>query len=319
MKEYTITTNEANQRLDKYLRKLLPNATAGFLYKMLRKKNIVHNGAKADGRELLRSGDKVKLFLSDDTIARFSRAEEELHGEYEALKVLPMKGLKVVYEDADILAADKPCNMLSQKAAAKDVSANEYLLGYLIRSGALSPEDFCTFRPSVCNRLDRNTTGLLLMGKSLAGSQKLSEELKERSIHKYYRAIVAGSVDQALHLAGYLLKDEGANWVQVLEAEHPLASRIETACTPLAHGPDWTLLEVQLITGRTHQIRAHLSSIGHPVIGDRKYGDAAVNRRFQSAYQVNHQLLHAYRVEFADGQTICAEMPPEFERILCGT
>ena len=110
------------------------------------------------------------------------------------LQRLPMKGLSIIYEDTDILIADKPYNMLSQKAKEQDLSANEYLLGYLIRSGALSLETFGTFRPSVCNRLDRNTTGLLLMGKTLAGAQMLSEGLRERTIHKFYRAIVSGNV-----------------------------------------------------------------------------------------------------------------------------
>lgn len=316
MREYTIAPNEAGQRLDKYLKKLLPNAPAGFLYKMLRKKNIVHNSAKAAGNELLRCGDTVKLFLSEETIVKFSREQEELHAEYEALKALPMKGLKIVCEDADILAADKPANMLSQKADAQELSANEYLLGYLIRCGALTPEVFATFRPSVCNRLDRNTTGLLLMGKSLSGSQQLSRGLKERSIRKYYRAVVAGRLEGAAHLSGWLLKDEGSNRVQVLDQERGQAQRIETAYTPLAHGPGWTLLEVHLITGRTHQIRAHLSSIGHPVAGDRKYGDAAVNMRFLKEYRTKRQLLHAYRAELADGRSFCAEMPPDFLRVL---
>lgn len=316
MKEYTITANEANQRLDKYLRKLLPGAPAGFLYKMLRKKSIVCNGAKAAGGELLQRGDRVKLFLSDDTILKFSREDEALHAEYEALRKLPMKGLKIVYEDADILAADKPYNMLSQKAAAHDLSANEYLLGYLIRGGALQPEGLRTFRPSVCNRLDRNTTGLILMGKTLAGSQKLSEGFKDRSIRKYYRAIVAGSVKEGAHLSGYLIKDERTNRVQVLEDERTGASRIETDYTPVTAGEGWTLLEVHLITGKTHQIRAHLAAAGHPVIGDRKYGDAVYNKRFQQQYEVTHQLLHAYRLAFPDGRTLCAGMPPEFMRIL---
>lgn len=312
MKEFTIGINEANQRMDKYLKKLLPNAPMSFLYRMLRKKNITYNGKKAGGNEMLREGDQVKLFLSDETFLKFSQDEDVLFEEYESLRKLPMKGLEVVYEDEDILVADKPYNMLSQKAKAEDLSANEYLLGYLIRGGTLQLEDFGTFRPSVCNRLDRNTTGLILMGKSLKGAQELSEALRSRSIRKFYRAVAAGRVDEEAHLSGYLLKDEGGNRVTILEDERPGASYIETEYQPVAHGAGCTLLEVHLITGKTHQIRAHLASIGHPIIGDFKYGDARINEDFQ----VKHQLLHAYRLEFADGRIVCADMPPVFKAVL---
>ena len=137
------------------------------------------------------------------------------------LQRLPMKGLSIIYEDTDILIADKPYNMLSQKSKEQDLSANEYLLGYLIRSGALSLETFGTFRPSVCNRLDRNTTGLLLMGKTLAGAQMLSEGLRERTIHKFYRAIVSGNVTKPVHLSGWLIKDEHTNQVKILTQGGP--------------------------------------------------------------------------------------------------
>lgn len=316
MREYTITDSEANQRLDKYLKRLLPKAPASFLYRMLRKKNIVLCGKKAAGKEILLRGDTVTLFLAEDTILKFTQEDEALRAEYEALRALPMRGLHVVYEDADILAADKPYNMLSQKANANGYSANEYLLGYLIRSKALQPEGLKAFRPSVCNRLDRNTTGLILMGKTLCGSQMLAEGLRERSIHKYYRAIVAGRLSEAAHLSGWLVKDEAHNQVQVFSEEREGASRIETEYVPIASGAGWTLLEVHLITGKTHQIRAHLASVGHPVIGDQKYGDAGVNRRYEKRYQVRHQLLHAYRVELADGRTICAMQPQAFARVL---
>lgn len=315
MREFSIRKNDADQRLDKYLRKLLPNASTGFLYKMLRKKNITLDGKKASGKEILHQGSKIAVYFSEDTFMKFMQDTKALEDEYRKLKGLPMKGLKVLYEDNDILIADKPCNMLSQKAKEDDVSANEYLLGYLIRSGALEPEDFKTFRPSVCNRLDRNTTGLLLMGKSLAGSQRLSEQLRDRSIRKFYRTLVAGRLEKGAQISGWLLKDEATNQVRILDRPTEGASRIETAYQPLVHKDGITLLEVHLITGRTHQIRAHLASIGHPVIGDRKYGDAKINQKYDEAFHVKHQLLHAYRIEFPDGRQVVAPMPEIYEKI----
>ncbi len=315
MKEFTIRANEAGQRLDKYLKKLLPDASGGFIYKMLRKKNIIHNGKKAAGNEILKVGDHIKLFFSDETFLKFSRNPAEVQKEYEDLKKLPMNGLKVIYEDADILIADKPSGMLSQKAKATDLSANEYLLGYLARSNALNLKDFMTFTPSVCNRLDLNTTGLLLMGKSLNGLQELSMALKEHKINKYYLAAVKGEVKDSLHLSGYLLKDERTNRVRIYETAQKDAVFIETAYRPLAYADCCTLLEVHLITGKTHQIRAHLASAGHPVIGDRKYGDEAVNLKYHKDLQVNHQLLHAYFLVFWDGRTFRTEIPEIFDRI----
>lgn len=316
MREYTITEDQALQRLDKYLRRLLPDATNGFLYRMLRKKNIVLNDQKAGGSEILAVNDQVKLFISDETLSSFMQADEELQNEYEELKELPMKGLSIIFEDDDILVADKPWNMLSQKAKFHDVSANERLLGYLIRSGAVSPESLRFFRPSVCNRLDRNTTGLILMGKTLGGAQRLAGELKKRTIEKIYLAAVAGRVEACGRLSGYLMKDEVRNQVKVLETERPGSFYIETYYEPVAFGEDFTILEVQLITGKTHQIRAHLASVGHPLIGDRKYGLKDVNDRYYEEHEIKRQLLHAYRVSFADGRTFCAELPADFARVV---
>lgn len=312
MREFIIQHNDSGQRLDKYLKKLLPNASSGFLYKMLRKKNITLNGSKAEGKELLKNEDLVRIFFSEETFEKFSKDPAALKKEYEGLKSLPMKGLKVLYEDTDIIALNKPYNMLSQKAAPEDISANEYLLGYLIRQGALTLEEMNTFRPSVCNRLDRNTTGILLAGKTLKGLQQLSKDLKSREAGKYYRALVAGCILEPACLKGFLKKDEVTNHVTVYEAKAEGALWIETAYEPIEVYEDYTMLEIHLITGRSHQIRAHLASIGHPIIGDPKYGSPEINRRYQKAHSITHQLLHAYRVELPGQEPIVAPLPKEF-------
>lgn len=315
MKKFVIQKNEENQRLDKYLKKLLPNASASFLYKMMRKKNIVVNKKKVEGNEKLVAGDVVSVFLSDETFAKFHVNAEELKKEYEVLKGLGLKGLQVVYEDSEMLIVNKPYNMLSQKATDKDLSANEYLLGYMIRKGELSFEEFCTFRPSVVNRLDRNTTGLLLFGKTLSALQNLGEQMKNHDIRKFYRAVVAGELNEEMHLKGYLLKDEAMNKVTYYKNPVEGASYIETDVMPLQVKNGLTLVEIRLHTGKTHQIRLHLSDIGHPILGDMKYGNEKINRKYYESHKVSHQLLHAYRLEFPDGRVVTAEPETLFTKL----
>ena len=316
MKEFIIQKNEENQRFDKYLKKLLPNASTSFLYKMMRKKNIVINKKKVEGNEKLKAGDVVSIFLSDETFAKFHVNLEELKKEYDSLKSLNLKGLKIVYEDDEMIVADKPYNMLSQKASDKDLSANEYLLGYMINKGELSFEEYQTFKPSVVNRLDRNTTGLLIFGKTLNALQQLGEGIRERTIEKYYRAVVAGELKEELELNGYLLKDEKTNKVSFHKEQVEGSDYIETGVKPIQSKNGLTLVEIHLITGKTHQIRLHLSTIGYPILGDMKYGDANINKKYYDSHKVNHQLLHAYRLEFPDGKVVTAEPANIFEKLL---
>ena len=208
--------------------------------------------------------------------------------------------------------------MLSQKATVEDISANEYILSYLIQKGGLTAEQLRTFRPSVCNRLDRNTSGLLIAGKSMKGLQEMSQALKKRTVQKYYRCIVKGELQGTMHLKGYLLKDEQMNKVSIVTKirteEREKYLPIETEYRPVATGNGFTELEVHLITGRSHQIRAHLASVGHPIVGDMKYGDRKVNERFRRDVKIRSQMLHAYRIVFEDGSEVIAPSGAEFER-----
>lgn len=319
MKEYIIKNNEAGQRFDKYLKKILPNASSSFIYKMLRKKNITLDGHKASGTEILKIGSDVKIFFSDETFDKFSVDLSALKNEYDALSKLTLSGLKIIFENDDILIADKPVNMLSQKSGISDISANERLIGYLISNSGLDFEEFKTFKPSVCNRLDRNTTGLILMGKSLKGSQYLSQILKERSIEKYYRTIVAGKVTEPQHIEGFLTKDKDRNIVKITDKKiDETSTEIKTEYRPIKSNNNVTLLEVHLITGKSHQIRAHLASIGHPIIGDPKYGDEKFNNIFMRQYKIKTQLLHAYKVVFPDDNSYIAQMPQIYTTIIDG-
>ncbi|MBD5504331.1 MAG: RluA family pseudouridine synthase [Lachnospiraceae bacterium] len=348
----TITEREAGQRFDKYLHRLLPGAGSSFLYKMLRKKNITLNGKKAVGSEKTVVGDSVAIYFSDETLDKFmgavkDAAAPELETGHKTERYTgkesdymtayhTFSGIQVLYENDHILLVDKPVGVLSQKAAKEDLSLNEWLIGYLLQNGTVTMADLAVYKPSVCNRLDRNTSGIVLCAKSLKGAQMLSELLKNRTLHKYYQLYVKGRINEEHLIEGFLIKDEKHNKVSIVPPDtnvpkqsresdgNPQGAYIRTAYKPLKAEEDKTLLEVELFTGKTHQIRAHLASIGHPLLGDYKYGDRAWNDIYQKKYHIRSQLLHAYKVVFPQleepfedisGKTFYAELPDVFCKI----
>lgn len=324
MQKIRIDARNAGQRLDKFLAKYLDQAPKSFFYKMLRKKNITLNAKKADGCEKLNVGDEVSLFLSDETIAKFSSPKE---GNPQPEKEADLIKDDILYEDANVVIINKPSGMLSQKAQKDDISLIEHLTRHLLCNGSLTREDLSLFHPGVCNRLDRNTSGLILAGKSLAGLQKLSEVLKERNLGKYYLTIVQGEGMERTKLCAYLRKEGTHNKVKIYQEPFEDAQRIETEYEPVAGRNGFTLLKVKLITGRSHQIRAHLASIGHPVIGDGKYGVAVLNNRLRREFHLKNHLLHAHEVHFGEmdgvlsplsGKVITAPVPQEFKEIAKG-
>lgn len=324
MKEITIQKTNAGGRLDKYLFLFLDKAPRSFVYKMLRKKNIVLNDKKAQGNEILKEGDCISLYLADDTIAKFQGVKDPTSQNKEDGQQL--KKL-IAYEDEMILAMNKPAGMLSQRAAPEDVSLNDLLTAYLRGAGDAA------FTPGIANRLDRNTTGLVLAGKNLAASREISEAIKDRRIEKTYLCLVKGVVSGSHRIDGYLIKDEKTNTVTVF-SEKPAgtekatgtesAARIQTGYRAVCGTDTVTLLEVDLITGKSHQIRAHLASIGHPILGDGKYGDPKINQALKERWGLNRQLLHAHKIvfhsikgelEYLNEKEITAPPPEDFQKI----
>lgn len=331
MKEISIGVLDAGQRLDKFLIRYFKEADTGFLYRMLRKKNILLNGGRAAGSERLNEGDMLKIFFSDETFDKM-RGQGAVKRSIPAVAAGP---LRVLYEDDHILAIDKPAGLLTQKASQEEESLNERISAYLAgRDGAGSTG----FHPAAAQRLDRNTSGLVLAGKTLPGQQLLSFLLKERRLEKYYGCLVKGSLKEALYSRLFWRKDETNNQVFISREAGEGRASVELKIWPrqeLAEGI--SLLEVELISGKSHQIRAQLAHLGLPLLGDNKYGNEAFNRRLAKVLEMplRFQLLHSRRCVFppaigADalsttalsawenlaGKSITAPWPPYFNRVI---
>lgn len=331
MKELTIDASLEGKSLYKFLSLYFKAAENGFLHKMLRKKNIVLNGKKADGTEKLVKGDVVKVFFSDETFEKMRGTKKSdslfnsLSNEGSVDPLLEDSRYfkpEIIFEDENILASNKPPFILSQKAKETDFSMNEVLISYLIKEGKISKESFRTFHPSVVNRLDRNTSGLILFGKTHEGAESLSNALKERNIEKYYLAFVHGKIEEGYEVEGYLSKDDRQNIVEISAYKKNGADYIKTGFTPISFSNGVTLLKVTLFTGKTHQIRAHLMSLGHPVLFDRKYGEPYRDRTLLNRITSENdnlprrflevlgkrQFLHSYEVKLSDGRDFVAPL-----------
>ena len=304
MKEWIVAKEEAGGQLVKYCKARLSKAPDSFFYKMARKKNLTVNDKKCTGKEILKAGDSIKLYVSDDTIALFSAGEADLaDGINEKLDdynqaFAKLKGISVIEEEEDFLFVYKPSGMLSQKAKPEDLSLNEWCIGYLLSKGRISKESLAIFRPSVLNRLDYNTSGLVMCGITPRGSRFGSEIIRNKSLRKFYVCEVTGNCRLEGKLKGFLTKDEKTNTVSFYktESETPSdkkVSAVSIAVKPLSYNEesDTTRMEVELFTGKSHQIRAIMAGFGYPLSGDMKYGKSGKG---------DGQKLCACRLEFPE-------------------
>ena len=291
MREVIIYKNESEQRFDRFLKKYLSEAPQSFIYKMIRKKNIKLNNKKARPDTIIVEGDIIQLYLNDETIEKFKGKNEIIES-----KLNP----KLIYEDENIILINKPVGILSHSANKNDGNnIVDSMIYYLYEKGEYDPKIENTFVPSICNRLDRNTSGIIIGTKNYQSLRMINASMKKGSIDRYYRTIVKGIIKKDKIIEGYLVKDEEVNKVEILDKKIDDSKKVTTRIKVLGSSHEYSLLEIELITGRTHQIRAHLASIGYPIIGDVKYGDKKTNKYFKDEYGLDSQFLHGYRIVFS--------------------
>ena len=298
MRELIIGKNDAGQRLDKFLTKAL-DLPQSLLYKSIRLKKIKVNRKRAEANMKLIEGDTIQCFLAEEFFEKGKKhgfSEGSSLGA-ESLHRINTK-LDVVYEDENLILVNKPAGLsVHEDADSKSNTLITYILSYLYEKGEYSPEDEQSFAPALCNRIDRNTQGIVIAAKNAEALRVMNEKIKLREIDKYYLAAVHGIPErkEAL-LTGYLIKDEKNNTVKVFDKNPPKGAKdIKTKYKVIAKNSDSALLEVELLTGRTHQIRAHLAHVGHSLVGDGKYGVNRSDR--QKGYK--HQALCSYKLRFS--------------------
>ena len=288
MRELVVKKNDANQRLDKFLLKKFKTMPKKMAYIYIRKKCVKVNGKKATPEVMLKENDLLTFYIKDEF---FDNIQEE---NYEFLKA--PKNLKIIYEDENIILLDKkPGVIVHQDKSYHFDCLLLRLQHYLYDNGEYNPKEENCFAPALVNRIDRNTGGIVIGAKNAESLRILNQKMKDRELHKFYLCLLINKPkkDNAI-LSDYLIKNEKTNKVTVLRNEKQGAKKILTKYSVLETNNNLTLCEVELLTGRTHQIRAHMSSIGCPILGDNKYGNKKLNQK----YSLSKQCLYSYKLAF---------------------
>lgn len=288
MKTFIIGKNDAGQRFDKFIAKTLPSLPKSLMYKYLRTKHIKLNGKKADISTRLNEGDKVDMYIGDEF---FAEKEEK----YSFLGA--GKALDILYEDENILVLDKKVGLLSHPDEGEYVDTLiTRVQRYLYEKGEYDPKNEASFAPALANRIDRNTGGIVLAAKNAEALRILNEKIKEREIRKLYLCVVIGKPPkQSDTMLAYMIKDEAKNKVSVYDAPVEGGKSMKTQYRVLSSANGLSLCEIDLLTGRTHQIRAHMAHIGCPLLGDGKYGTNAANKKY-GGYK--KQFLYSFKTVF---------------------
>lgn len=287
MKQFVVKNIEENQTLEKYVKKVLNNAPLAVIYKLFRKKDVKVNGHWQDKKYVLKADDVVSIYLIDEQFDSFKKVQE--------IKATEDISKWVVYEDNNILIINKPRGVLVQKAVASDIALDDMVISYLINKNEYDPNN-STFKPAPCHRLDRNTAGMIIFGKNIGALHYVTENISNKNkISKIYTALVKGVTEENGFINAPLRKNNNFVVIDEVNGKEALTKykRIKTI-------GEYSLVEITLLTGRTHQIRVHFSSILHPVIGDSKYGDFALNKEIERKYGFKNQFLVASKLAFLD-------------------
>ena len=287
MKSFIVAKEEENQTLEKYVKKVLIDAPLSFIYRLFRKKDVKVNGHWEGSKYIIKENDEIKIYITEEQLEDFKAKKE--------IKLSEDISSWIIYEDNNILLINKPRGILVQKDDANSKALDEMVLFYLSNKGEYDATK--AYRPAPAHRLDRNTSGIVIFGKNLQSLQLLSEAMSDKnSINKEYLALVKGHFIEKSGRISLPLKKLTNNRVIVDKKEGKNAITLYEVVEE--YGEEYTLLRINLLTGRTHQIRVHLAYISHPVIGDSKYGDYSLNKMIEEKYNFKNQFLSAHKLTF---------------------